>query len=90
MEAPQPELTIDWRHDGYRVIRIFVQDPLDQATRERLMSVVVTFRDIPDVASLRNAAKAIAQETGLIWTFSDEPDHTDPFGEWVTIGYRRP
>jgi len=89
VEAAQPELTMDWRHDSYRTIRIFVQDPLDLTTRERLMSVVTTFRNSPDLASLRSAAEAIATETGLVWTFTDKPDHTDPFGEWVTIGFRR-
>ena len=78
MDAPQPELTIDWHHYGYRVIRIFVQDPLDQATRERLMATAVTFRDTPDVASLRRQVEGIAQETGLISTFADKPDHSDP------------
>ena len=89
MEAPQPELTMDWRHDSYRTIRIFVQDPLDLATRERLMTTVMTFRNAPDLASLRASAEAIATETGLTWTFSAKPDHIDPFGEWVTIGFRR-
>jgi hypothetical protein len=90
MDAPMPELTIDWRHDGFQVIRIFVQDPLDQPTRERLMATVMTFRDMPDLASLRSAAEAIARDTGLKWTFLDGPDHTNPFGDWVTIGFRRP
>ena len=89
MEAPQPELTLDWRYDSYRKIRIFVQDPLDMATRERLMRVVMTFRESADLASLRSAAQAIAGETGLTLTFTDKPDHTDPLGEWVTIGFRR-
>ena len=90
MDAPLPELTMDWRQEGFHVIRIFVQDPLDLATRERLMAAVMTFRDEPDLASLRSAAETIARETGLLWTFTDKPDHTDPFGDWVTIGFRRP
>ena len=90
MEALQPELTLDWLHDSYRKIRIFVQDPLDLATRERLMSVVMTFRDAADLASLRAAAQGIAVETGLSCIFTAKPDHSDPLGEWVTIGFRRP
>ena len=61
MDAPQPELTIDWRHDGFQVLRIFVQDPLDLTTRERLMARVMTFRDVQDLATLRSAVEAIAQ-----------------------------
>ena len=90
MDAPQPELTIDWHHDGFRLIRIFVQDPMDQTTRERLMGTVVTFREVQDLATLRSAVEAITHETGLISTFIDKPDHNDPFREWVTIGFRRP
>ena len=90
MDAPMPELTIEWRHDGFHSIRIFVQDPLDQPTRERVMGSVMTFRDIQSIGALRDAAAAIARDTGLKWTFIDGPDHTNPFGDWVTIGYRRP
>jgi len=90
MDAPQPELTIEWYHDGFRVVRIFVQDPLDLPTRERLMAEVPTFRDTPDLASLRRAVESIAQTTGLRSTFVDQPDHANPFGDWVTLGFRRP
>lgn len=90
MEAPQPDLTIEWRHEGFRVLRIFIQDPLDEATRERLMGKVVTFRHAPDLAGLRAEVQAIARDTGLMSTFTDRPDHASPFGDWVTIGFRRP
>ena len=89
METTYPDLTIEWRHDGYRVLRIFVQDPLDQPTRERLMAQVVTFRDAPDLATLRAEVRAIAQDTGLLATFVDQADHSSPFRDWVTIGFRR-
>jgi hypothetical protein len=89
MEAPMPELTIEWPHDGFHSIRIYVQDPLDQPTRERLMGTVMTFRDVQGIGALRSAAEAIARETGLRCTFIDGPDHSNPFGDWVTIGFRR-
>ncbi len=89
-DAPHPDLTIEWRHDGFHVVRVFIQDPLDQPTRERLMETVVTFRDAPDVAGLRAEVEAIARETGLLSTVADKPDHANPFGDWVTIGFRRP
>ncbi len=89
MDAPQPELTIEWYHEGFHVIRVFVQDPLDMSTRERLMAKVMTFRDAPDLASLRREVDAIATATGLRSTFTDKPDHTNPFGDWVTLGFRR-
>lgn len=90
MDAPQPELTMEWRHDGFHSIRIFVQDPLDQPTRERLMGTVMTFREVQGIVALRSAAEAIARATGLVWTFIDGADHINPFGDWVTIGFRRP
>ena len=89
LDATYPDLTIEWRHDGYRVVRVFVQDPLDAPTRERLMAKVVTFRDAPDLASLRAEVRAIAQDTNLIATFVDQADHSSPYGDWVTVGFRR-
>jgi hypothetical protein len=89
MDAPLPELTIEWYHEGFHVIRVFVQDPLDMDTRERLMTRVMTFRDVPDLASLRREVDAIAATTGLRSTFTVQADHTNPFGDWVTLGFRR-
>jgi hypothetical protein len=89
MDAPQPELTMEWYHEGYQVIRIFVQDPLDMTTRERLMAKVMTFRDVPDLASLRREVDAISLALGLRASFTDKPDYTNPFGDWVTLGFRR-
>lgn len=89
MDVPQPEQTIEWFHDGYRLIRVFVQDPMDMPTRERLMAAVVALRDITDLATLKAEVAAITSATGLVSTVFDQPDHVDPFGEWVTIGFRR-
>jgi len=90
MDAPQPDLAIEWRHEGFRVVRIFIQDPLDQPTRERVMAKVMTFRDVPDLVTLRREVEAISLETGLTSTYTDKPDHANPFGDWVTMGFRRP
>jgi hypothetical protein len=87
MDAPQPEQNIEWFHDGYRVIRVFVQDPMDMATRERVMAAVMRFREITSLAALRSEVAAIAAATGLRSTVINDPDHVDPFGEWVTIGF---
>ena len=88
MDVPQPEQNIEWFHDGFRVIRVFVQDPMDMTTRERVMTAVMQFREITDLVSLKARVAAIAAGTGLISTVIDHPDHIDPFGEWVTIGFR--
>ena len=56
-------------------------------TRERLMAAVPRFREIPDLATLKAQVAAIASDTGLRSTVIHEPDHLDPFGEWVTIGF---
>ena len=53
------------------------------------MTTVMTLRDIPDLATLRAAVEAIARETDVQWTFIDGPDHMNPFGDWVTIGFRK-
>lgn len=90
MDAPQPEQTIEWFHDGHRLIRVFIQDPMDMATREQVMAAVVRFRDATDLASLKAQVAAIGAATGLRSTVIHEPDHVDPFGEWVTIGFRSP
>jgi hypothetical protein len=90
LDATYPDLTIEWRRDGFRVLRIFIQDPLDEPTRERLMARVVTFRDAPDLVGLRAEVRAAARDTGLMASFSDQADHSSPFGDWVTIGFRRP
>jgi hypothetical protein len=87
MDAPQPEQSIEWFHDRYRVIRVFVQDPMDMATRERLMAAVPRFREIPDLATLKAEVAEIAAATGLRSTVFHEADHVDPFGEWVTVGF---
>jgi hypothetical protein len=87
MDAPQPEQNIEWFHDGYRVIRVFVQDPMEMTTRERVMQAVVRFRDIPDLPSLKAEVAAIASATGLVSTVVHGADHVDPFGEWVTVGF---
>ena len=87
MDTPQPEQNIEWFHDRYRVIRVFVQDPMDMTTRERVMSAVLRFREIADLASLKAEVAAIASATGLRSTVFHEADHVDPFGEWVTIGF---
>jgi hypothetical protein len=87
MDVPQPEQTIDWSHDGFRVIRVFVQDPMAMATRERLMATVMRFREIPNLAALKSEVAAIASATGLKSTVFHQADHVDPFGEWVTIGF---
>jgi hypothetical protein len=88
MDAPQPEQSIEWFHDGYRLIRVFVQDPMDMATRENVMAAVVRFREATDLASLKAQVAAIEAATGLVATVVHQPDHVDPFGEWVTIGFR--
>lgn len=88
MDAPQPEQNIEWFQDGFRLIRVFVQDPMDMATREHVMAAVVRFRDAPDLASLKAEVAAIAAATGLTSTIVHQPDHVDPFGEWVTVGFR--
>lgn len=87
MDTPQPEQNIEWFHDGYRVIRVFVQDPMDMATRERLMAAVPRFREVVGLAALKAEVAAIASATGLRSTVYHEADHVDPFGEWVTIGF---
>ena len=87
MDAPQPEQNIDWFHDRFRLIRVFVQDPMDMATRERVMAAVPRFREVPDLAALKSEVAAIASATGLHSTVFHEADHVDPFGEWVTIGF---
>jgi hypothetical protein len=87
MDAPQPEQNIEWFHDRFRVIRVFVQDPMEMATRERVMAAVPRFRELPDLASLKAEVAAIASATGLRSTVIHEPDHIDPFGEWVTVGF---
>ncbi len=87
MDAPQPEQNIEWFHDRYRVIRVFVQDPMDMATRERVMAAVMRFREIPDLAALKAEVADIASATGLRSTVYHEADHVDPFGEWVTVGF---
>ncbi len=87
MDVPQPEQNIEWFHDGFRVIRVFVQDPMDMATRERVMAAVHRFREFPDLATLKTEVAAIAAATGLRATVIHEPDHMDPFGEWVTVGF---
>lgn len=88
MDAPQPEQNIEWFRDGFRLIRVFVQDPMDMATREHVMAAVVRFREVPDLASLKAEVAAIAADTGLLSTVVHQADHVDPFGEWVTIGFR--
>lgn len=87
MDAPQPEQNIEWFHDGYRLIRVFVQDPMDMATREHVMSAVTRFREATDLDSLKAQVAAIAAATGLSSTVVHQADHVDPFGEWVTIGF---
>ena len=87
MDVPQPEQNIEWFHDRYRLIRVFVQDPMEMATRERVMAAVPRFRELPDLASLKAEVAAIAAATGLRSTVIHEPDHIDPFGEWVTVGF---
>ena len=87
MDAPQPEQNIDWFHDRYRLIRVFVQDPMDMATRERVLAAVPRFREAPDLGALKAEVNAIASATGLRSTVFHEADHVDPFGEWVTIGF---
>jgi hypothetical protein len=87
MDAPQPEQSIEWFHDGYRLIRVFVQDPMDMTTRERVMAAVTGFRDITDLVTLKAEVAAIASATGLVSTVVHQADHVDPFGEWVTIGF---
>lgn len=88
MDAPQPEQTIEWFHDRYRLLRVFVQDPMEMATRERVMAAVSRFREITDLAALKAEVAAIAAATGLTSTVVHQADHVDPFGEWVTIGFR--
>lgn len=88
MDAPQPEQNIEWFHDGFRVIRVFVQDPMEMTTRERVMAAVPRFRDVPDLASLKAEVVAIAAATGLVSTVVHQADHVDPFGEWVTVGFK--
>jgi hypothetical protein len=87
MDAPQPEQNIEWFHDGYRLIRVFVQDPMDMATRERVLEAVPRFRDVADLPTLKAQAAAIASAAGVESTVIHQPDHVDPFGEWVTIGF---
>jgi hypothetical protein len=87
MDAPQPEQNIEWFHDGFRLVRVFVQDPMDMATREHVLATVPRFREATDLASLKAQVAAIAAATGLRSTVIHEPDHVDPFGEWVTIGF---
>jgi hypothetical protein len=87
MDAPQPEQNIEWFHDGYRVIRVFVQDPMDMTTRERVMAAVTRFREIQGLTALKAEVEAIASATGLRATVIHEADHVDPFGEWVTVGF---
>ena len=87
MDGPQPEQNIEWFHDGYRVIRVFVQDPMDMATREHVMAAVMRFREIAGLAALKAEVAAIASATGLRSTVFHEADHVDPFGEWVTVGF---
>ncbi|MFN8520412.1 MAG: hypothetical protein U0667_13670 [Chloroflexota bacterium] len=87
MDTPQPEQNIEWFHDGFRVIRVFVQDPMDMTTRERVMAAVHRFREFPDLATLKTEVAAIAAATGLRSTVFHEADHMDPFGEWVTVGF---
>jgi hypothetical protein len=87
MDAPQPEQNIEWFHDRYRVIRVFVQDPMDMATRERVMAAVPRFREASDLAALKSQVAAVASATGLRSTVFHEADHVDPFGEWVTVGF---
>ena len=87
MDAPQPEQNIEWFHDRYRVIRVFVQDPMDMATREHVLAAVARFREIPGLAALKAEVAALASATGLRSTVFHEADHVDPFGEWVTVGF---
>lgn len=87
MDAPQPEQNIEWFHDGYRTIRVFVQDPMDMATRERVMAAVPRFREMPDLATLKAEVADIASANGLVSTVIHQADHLDPFGEWVTVGF---
>lgn len=88
MDAPQPEQNIEWFHEGYRLIRVFVQDPMAMATREHVMASVARFREATDLASLKAEVAAIAAATGLVSTVVHQADHVDPFGEWVTIGFK--
>ena len=74
MDAPQPEQNIEWFHDGYRVIRVFVQDPMDMATRERVLAAVTRFREIQGLAALKAEVAAIASATGLRSTVIHEAD----------------
>jgi len=87
MDAPQPEQNIEWFHEGHRLIRVFVQDPMDMATREHVLAAVTRFREATDMASLKAQVAAIAATTGLVSTVLHQADHVDPFGEWVTIGF---
>jgi hypothetical protein len=87
MDLPQPEQNIEWFHDGYRLIRVFVQDPMDMATREHVMAAIPRFRSTTDLASLKAEVAAIAAATGLASTVVHQADHVDPFGEWVTVGF---
>jgi hypothetical protein len=87
MEAPQPEQTIEWFHDGDRLIRVFVQDPMEMTTRERVMASVPSFREATDLAALKSQVAAISAATGLVSTVVHQADHVDPFGEWVTVGF---
>ena len=87
MDALQPEQNIEWFHDGFRLIRVFVQDPMDMATREHVLATGPRFREATDLASLKAQGAAIASATGLRSTVIHEPDHVDPFGEWVTVGF---
>lgn len=91
VDAPStPYLTIDWRHDRFRLIRVFIGVAAsgdEELALTEHMNRVAASSDLPSlVAGIRTVATFMGWDVRIVF----EPDHVDWRGEWVTVGFLPP
>lgn len=81
----EPNLQIEWRHEGYRWVRVYLSDEISE-DRDGLIRQLGNIANLDTVDLVRNQVDSIALERSLTATYATEPDHCDPLRQWVTIG----
>lgn len=82
-----PDLSVAWHRDRYRHVRFFLSEAVTGAHRARVLHKLGSAIHLDDVTALKELVDTVAKDEQLrVVSFVTEPDHSDPYGNLVTVG----
>lgn len=88
---PEPFAVIPYHEGGHDQMRVFIDPPPPPEERASILEDLRRLAERAKEGEVAAYADDLAKSRGWkrigVW---DQPDHSDPLGQWVTVSFRRP